>query len=65
VLSRRVNLIKSTRADDDDRDGQRNVGILRTSNAADSPRRLYQIPSDFHVLQLKKVLQLFGLCNIE
>jgi hypothetical protein len=27
---------------DDDRDGHRNVGILRTSNAADSPRRLYQ-----------------------
>jgi hypothetical protein len=27
---------------DDDRDGHRNVGILRTPNAADSPRRLYQ-----------------------
>jgi hypothetical protein len=47
VLSRRVNLIKSSRAisyhpDDDDRDVHRNVGILRTPNAADSPRRLYQ-----------------------
>jgi hypothetical protein len=47
VLSRRVNLMKSSRAispdddDDDDRDGHRNVGILRTPNAADSPRRLY------------------------
>jgi hypothetical protein len=30
--------------DNDDRDGHRNVGILRTPNAADSPRRLYQIP---------------------
>jgi hypothetical protein len=29
--------------DDDDRDGHRNVGILRTPNAADSPRRLYEI----------------------
>jgi hypothetical protein len=28
--------------DDDDRDGHRNVGILRTPNATDSPRRLYQ-----------------------
>jgi hypothetical protein len=28
--------------DDDDRDGHRNVGIQRTPNAADSPRRLYQ-----------------------
>jgi hypothetical protein len=27
--------------DDDDRDGHRNVGILRTPNAADSPKRLY------------------------
>jgi len=26
--------------DDDDRDGHRNVGILRTPNAADSPRTL-------------------------
>jgi hypothetical protein len=31
-----------TYPDDDDRDGHRNVGILRTPNAADSPRRLYQ-----------------------
>jgi hypothetical protein len=31
--------------DDDDRDGHRNVGILRTPNAADSPRRLYQTNS--------------------
>jgi hypothetical protein len=31
--------------DDDDRDGHRNVGILRTPNAADSPRRLYQVHS--------------------
>jgi hypothetical protein len=29
--------------DDDDRDGHRNVGILRTPNAGDSPRRLYQM----------------------
>jgi hypothetical protein len=29
--------------DDDDRDGHRNVGILRTPNTADSPRRIYQI----------------------
>jgi hypothetical protein len=58
VLSRRVNLIKSSRSisrvrctlytdvsagDDDDQDGQRNIGIQRTPNAADSPRRLYQI----------------------
>jgi hypothetical protein len=28
---------------DDDRDGHRNVGTLRTPNAADSPRRLHQI----------------------
>jgi hypothetical protein len=27
---------------DDDRDGHRNVGIQRTPNAANSPRRLYQ-----------------------
>jgi hypothetical protein len=33
------------RCDDDDRDGHRNVGILRTPNAADSPRRLYQVHS--------------------
>jgi len=41
-------LMKSSRAispDDDDRDGHRNVGILRTPNAADSPRRLYQVYS--------------------
>jgi hypothetical protein len=30
--------------DDDDRDGHRNVGIQRTPNAADSPRRFYQNP---------------------
>jgi hypothetical protein len=29
--------------DDDDRDGHRNVGILCTPNAADSPKRLYQV----------------------
>jgi hypothetical protein len=29
--------------DDDDRDGHRNVGIQRTPNAADSPRRLYHV----------------------
>jgi hypothetical protein len=28
--------------DDDDRDGHRNVGTLRTPNVADSPRRLHQ-----------------------
>jgi hypothetical protein len=28
--------------DDDDRDGHRNVGKIRTRNAADSPRRLHQ-----------------------
>jgi len=32
-------------SDYDDRDGHRNVGILRTPNAADSPRRLYQVHS--------------------
>jgi hypothetical protein len=31
--------------DDEDRDGHRNVGILRTPNAADSPRRLCQVHS--------------------
>jgi hypothetical protein len=31
--------------DDDDRDGHQNVGILRTPNAADSLRRLYQVHS--------------------
>jgi hypothetical protein len=30
---------------DDDRDGHRNVGTIRTPNAADSPRRLHQIHS--------------------
>jgi hypothetical protein len=30
------------RNNDDDQDGHRNVRILRTPNAADSPRRLYQ-----------------------
>jgi hypothetical protein len=29
--------------DDDDRDGHRNVGTIRTPNAADSPRILHQI----------------------
>jgi hypothetical protein len=29
--------------DDDDRDGHRNVGILRTPNATDSQRRLHQM----------------------
>jgi hypothetical protein len=28
--------------DDDDLDGNRNVGTIRTPNAADSPRRLHQ-----------------------
>jgi hypothetical protein len=31
--------------DDDDRDGHRNVGAIRTPNAADSPRRLHQVHS--------------------
>jgi len=31
--------------DDDDRDGHRNVGTIRTPNAADSPRRLDQVHS--------------------
>jgi len=31
--------------DDDDRDGHRNVGKIRTPNAADSPRRLHQVHS--------------------
>jgi hypothetical protein len=31
--------------DDDDRDGHRNVGTIRTPNAADSPRRLHQTQS--------------------
>jgi len=29
-------------ADDDDRDGPRNVGFLQTSDVADSPRRLHR-----------------------
>jgi hypothetical protein len=40
---------------DDDRDGHRNVGILRTPNAADSPRRLYQVHSP------RKHQDLYGL----
>jgi hypothetical protein len=42
---KRKNVITITNIypDDDDRDGHRNVGILRTPNAADSPRRLYQV----------------------
>jgi hypothetical protein len=36
-------VLKMYYPDDDDRVGHRNVGILRTPNAADSPRRLYQI----------------------
>jgi hypothetical protein len=35
-------IIIRERCDDDDREGHRNVGILRTPNAADSPRRLHQ-----------------------
>jgi hypothetical protein len=31
--------------DDDDRDVHRNVGILRTPNAADRPRRIYLVHS--------------------
>jgi hypothetical protein len=38
-----LKLLKTSYPDDDDRDGHRNVGILRTPNAADSPRRLYQL----------------------
>jgi hypothetical protein len=35
--------IHTSDPDDDDRDEHRNVVILRTPNAADSPRRLYQV----------------------
>jgi hypothetical protein len=37
--------IHTSYPDYDDRDGHRNVGILRTPKAADSPRRLYQVHS--------------------
>jgi hypothetical protein len=37
--------IHTSYPDDDDRDGHRNVGILRTPNATDSPRRLHQVHS--------------------
>jgi hypothetical protein len=36
-------LIHTSDPDDDDRNGCRNVGSIRTPNVADSPRRLYQI----------------------
>jgi len=67
-----VNLIKSSSSnpdDDDDRDGHQNVGILRTPNMADSPRRLYLAGKLFwqNVSEMKysgKGLKLLAECNI-
>jgi hypothetical protein len=50
--------------DDDDRDGHRNVGTIRTPNAADSPRRLRQVHSPRKHQDLQGHLYLYMYTHI-